>query len=297
MFRQSISQSQQQILSVDQQQSLQILAFTNQELEAFLNEEYMQNPLLECVRDRESEVIESLDSFYEYASSYKDHYIQYADEDSDRRGDIRAKGPSLLREQLKGQLAIADYTSEEWKLIDYLIDCLDEKGFFIYTADEIASTYGCKPETVEKCLRDLRELEPVGIFSADTSQCLIKQLEARQEKDEILIQIIRDHLPDLLRGNLSTITRALGITTSRCRSCIRRIGELNPRPIMNSEGDKTEYLVPDILVSRERDCWKVVLNDGWMGDYRFNSYYIHMMKTSSDPELKEYFRGKLERAD
>ena len=33
-----------------------------------------------------------------------------------------------------------------------------------------------------------------------------------------------------------------------------------------------------------------------MGEYRFNDYYIHMMQSATDPELKEYFRGKLERA-
>ena len=54
MLQQSISQSQQQLLSVDQRQSLQILAYTNQELDSFLAEEYMQNPLLDCKRDRQS---------------------------------------------------------------------------------------------------------------------------------------------------------------------------------------------------------------------------------------------------
>ena len=93
MLQQNISQSQQQLLSVDQRQSLQILAFTNQELNSFLTEEYLQNPLLDCRRDSQSEIIDSLDGHYESASSYKDHYIRYEDEDSDRRGDIRAREP------------------------------------------------------------------------------------------------------------------------------------------------------------------------------------------------------------
>ena len=33
-----------------------------------------------------------------------------------------------------------------------------------------------------------------------------------------------------------------------------------------------------------------------MGEYTYNDYYIHMMQTASDPELREYFRTKLERA-
>lgn len=130
MLQQNISQNQQQLLSVDQRQSLQILAFTNQELDSFLTEEYLQNPLLDCRRDVQSEIVDSLDGHYESASSYKDHYIRYEDEDSDRRGDIRAREPSSLRQQLIGQLSARHYSSEEWKLVDYLIECLDDKGFF-----------------------------------------------------------------------------------------------------------------------------------------------------------------------
>lgn len=296
MLQQNISQNQHQVLSVDQRQSLQILAYTNQELDAFLTEEYMQNPLLDCKRDRQSEIIDSLDSHYESASSYRDHYIRYEDEDSDRRGDIRAREPSSIRQQLKNQLSIRDYSDEEWKLIDYLIDCLDDKGFFTCSVNEIASACGCSEQIVDKCLRDLKSLEPAGIFSKDISECLLRQLEARNETDQVLIRIISDFIPDLLQGNLSSITRSLGITTAKCRSCIQKIGELNPRPIMNTESGQTEYIVPDILIEREHGRWKVTLNDAWMGEYAYNDYYIHMMRTASDPELKDYFKNKLERA-
>lgn len=296
MLQQNLTQSQQQLLSADQRQSLQILAFNNQELDSFLTEEYLQNPLLECNKDRQSEIIDSLESHYESASSYKDHYIKYEDEDANRRGDIPAAEPSSLRGQLKGQLKTKDYTPEEWTLIDYLINCLDEKGFFHYTPEEIAAASGSPVSSVERCLNDLRKLEPAGIFSSDISECLLRQLEAQNETDEILFKIVTDYLPDLLSGNLSSVTRALGITTAKCRSCIQKIGKLNPRPIMNTEIENTEYIIPDILVIREGNSWVVTLNDGWLGEYRYNDYYIHMMQTATDPELREYFRRKFERA-
>lgn len=296
MLEQNITQSQQQVLSIDQRQSLQILGFNNQELDSFLTEEYLQNPLLECNRDRQSEITDSLDNHYEEASSYRDHYIQYEDEDTDRRGDIKASEPPSLKTQLTGQLRIQDYSAKEWDLIDYLINCLDEKGFFTYSPQEIAETEGCPVEMVERCLNDLKKLEPAGIFSSNIAECLLTQLERQDTKDELLIRIIRDHLDDLLRGNLSSITRSLGITTAQCRSCIRKIGALNPRPIMNAESGSTAYIVPDILISRDGPDWVVTLNDGWMGEYRFNDYYIRMMRTASDPQLKEYFKEKLERA-
>lgn len=296
MLQQKISQTQQQLLSVDQRQSLKILAYTNQELDTFLNGEYLQNPLLECVRERQSDHVESLDSHYETASSYRDAYLRRDERTTDRRTDIRAREPLELQNQLKGQLNIRKYTPQEWKLIDYLIECLDEKGFFNYDTKEIAAASGCPVEMVERCLSDLKKLEPAGIFSKNLSECLLAQVRAAHEQDKVLIRIISDYLEDLLRGNLSTITRSLGISTAECRRCIQKIGQLNPRPLMNTESSRTEYIIPDILVTFEDNSWKVVLNDSWLGEYSYNDYYIHMMQTTSDPELKEYFREKLERA-
>ena len=296
MLQQNISQKQQQLLSVNQRQSLQILAYTNQELDTFLTGEYMQNPLLECVRERQSDHVESLDSHYESASSYRDHYLRWEDEDSDRRRDIRAREPLQMRSQLKGQLNIREYTDQEWKLIDYLIECLDDKGFFNYDTEEIAAASGCPVEMVDHCLSDLKKLEPAGIFSKDLSECLLAQLKAAHEQDPVLYRMISDHLPDLLHGSLSTVARSMGISLAECRRCIRRIGQLNPRPIMNTESAMTEYIIPDILVTYENNSWKIVLNDSWLGEYRYNDYYLHMMQTASDPELKKYFRTKFERA-
>lgn len=65
---------------------------------------------------------------------------------------------------------------------------------------------------------------------------------------------------------------------------------------MNTESGRTEYVIPDVLISRENNKWKITLNDSWMGEYTYNDYYIRMMQTATDPELKEYFRTRLERA-
>ena len=65
---------------------------------------------------------------------------------------------------------------------------------------------------------------------------------------------------------------------------------------MNMPGSHTEYIIPDILVSREKDEWRISLNDSWMGEYKCNGYYIRMMQDTKDPELRAYFQQKLERA-
>ena len=40
--------------------------------------------------------------------------------------------------------------------------------------------------------------------------------------------------------------------------------------------------------------WTVSLNDKWAGNISINEFYVHMMETAQDEELKNYFEEKLE---
>ena len=74
------------------------------------------------------------------------------------------------------------------------------------------------------------------------------------------------------------------------------MNEYLENPMLEIQKDDTEYVVPDILIARQNGQWEVTLNDGWMGEYRYNDYYIRMMEETKDPELQAYFRERLERA-
>ncbi len=287
---------QKQTLSARQLQSLQILSYTNQELENFMTDEYLENPMLDNSVDKQDEMIKDLEQLYEKGTSYKDHYLQWEDEDSDRKSDLPAREPDEIYGYIMGQLHRKDYSDDEWTLMGYLVQCLDEKGFFDHDLDVVARALGRGTEIIERCLERLKELEPVGIFSRDISECLIRQLEAAGNTDEKLIRLIRYHLDDVLKGQISSVSRDLHLSTARIKEYIHMIGQLDPRPIMNMPGTHTEYIIPDILVSREKEEWRISLNDSWMGEYKCNGHYIRMMQDTQDPELRAYFQQKLERA-
>ena len=298
MFDNTLTLEQRQILSVKQIQSLEILSYTNQELEDFLLNEYLENPMLENALDKQNDMMKDLEQIYEKGLSYKEHCIQWEEDDVNRRGDIRAKEPEEMTDILLSQLHRKDYNDTEWKLMGYLIQCLDEKGFFTYEVSEIAEVLGYQEHTVDKCLEILKGLEPVGIFSRDLSECLQKQLKNKGINDEKLNLIVDQYLTDILAGRIGVVSRNLKLSTAKIKEYIHFIGSLNPRPIINiqSDTDTVQYLVPDILVSLEKGSWLVRLNDQWMGEYKYNEYYMRMMQESQDESLKEYFKAKLERA-
>lgn len=287
---------QKQTLTARQMQSLSILAYTNQELGNFLTNEYLENPMLECTSDKEDEMIVELEQMYEKGISYKEHYIKYEDEECSRAGDVRSREEYETEAFILGQLRETDYSRDEWQLMGYLVKCLDEKGFFTYEAESIARVSGFGEEMVVKCLGILKNLEPAGIFSRDITECLLKQMEFKGIEDKKLITLVESYLSEILEGHISVVSRKLNLSTAKVRQYIHEIGRLNPRPLMNSPMEESEYIVPDILVSLEKGGWNIQLNDRWMGEYRLNEYYIHMMQDSKEEELKQYFREKLKRA-
>lgn len=292
----SLLVEQKQTLSLGQVQSLNILVLNNQELENFLMNEYLENPMLENSSDKENEMFTDLEKMYEKGSSFREQYLNNPEEEEKSRNDVQAKTENFLKEYLQNQLDRSSCTDRTWEIYEYLIDCLDDKGYFTYETEELAENSGYLKEELDSCLETLKELEPVGIFSANLAECLEKQLRVNGVEDEKLFELLRNYILELMNGQIGTISRKLGISTVQVKAYIHLIGSLNPRPVMDIQKDDTEYVVPDILISRQGEQWEVTLNDGWMGEYRYNDYYIHMMEKSQDPELQAYFKERLERA-
>lgn len=286
---------QKQTLSGAQIQSLKVLEYTNQELDAFLQTEYLENPLLETSMDRQEETMQNLEKFYEKGSEYSGEHVRENDDDVDRRGDVRAKEQWPRERMVMEQLPHGRYSREERKLIRYLVGCLDDSGYFSCNVEDIVKTSGYDAAMIERCLEELKGLEPAGIFAKDLSECLILQLKRAGVEDLKLYEMAERYLDEILHGHISQVTRQLHISTAKAKEYMQILASLNPRPLAG-EGRETPYIVPDILVMREGGSWKVELNDRWMGEYHLNDYYVHMMETAQDQELKEYFSEKLRRA-
>lgn len=289
---------QSHILSQNQIQSLELLAMDSVTLNEFMYNEHLENPVLE----RKVTSDASFESYSERMQMYKniaDSTVVYNGKRSgedDYDYELPGKKTDSLRELIVGQLMEEDFAYEESALTDYLIELLDENGFFSVPIEEVARKSGKSTETVRRCLQNLRELEPCGIFSENLTECLLYQLEQKGILNEELELIIREHLEDIATGKIKNITRALKISTIKTREYIACIRALNPRPLSGLTAGETMYLVPDIILSKEGGQWNVSLNDKWIEDYHISDFYLNMMEKSVDEQLREYFREKIERA-
>ncbi len=196
-----------QILCQSQIQSLEILAMDAIELEEFLQNEYMSNPLLDCNLDGSvpsgmGEDIRWFDDDKRKRRSRGDE-----DEDFDSRDNLAAPDADYLKRYLLSQIEMNAFTNEEWGLADYLVDCLEDDGFFRMSAGEAAELTGMTEDAVEKVLARLKDLEPFGVFASGLSECLLKQLEVMGEEDEGLKLVVDKYLPEISEGKISVISR------------------------------------------------------------------------------------------
>lgn len=254
-------------------QSLEILTLTNIEVQELLEQEYQENPMLEHRGNNSSVYEEPLHCAREIAAEDENVY-----------------------DEILMQLNRSDYTAQEWKVIEYLTSCLDEKGYCREEPKDVAEILKVDDRIVRKCLTTLRGLEPAGIFSASLEQCLIWQVRMAGIKDSILEEIIEKYLPDVCEGNIGMITRRLNVSAAQVGSYMQLIRKLNPIPLMGYKKRETEYIHPDIVCRRKEGQWEIKLTDDWTANYFLSDYYLKLYMECSDEELRQYLKKKLERA-
>lgn len=291
-----VKTEQKQILGQAQIQSLEILAMDTLELESFLQNEYMNNPLLEHTSNQEMH-----SSVEAYTAAYVNPYTgsNYIFDKEDERDEGRtfvAPNRDYLKDYITSQLDIQHFSKREWRLIQFLIDCLEDDGFFKMEVEEVCKLTGEKRETVKEMLAVLRDLEPYGIFSGNLQDCLIKQLEMMGIQNSELNLMISDYLKEISEGRISVISRNLNLSTAQVRKYIAIISKLNPKPLSGLQGSEVSYIVPDIIFDKKEHEWEVQINDNWFGEYSINDYYVKMMQSTKDTELLAYFHKKLERS-
>ena len=285
-----VSLQTKQTISQVQMQSLNILAMSMTELQEYLQKEEIENPLVEySVYEQERDVSVS---YREYDRFYSGSSNQEHRETNLYEGE--GSSPSI-EDMIVSQLSWNGRDENEKRIVEFCIQSLDQSGYLTILPHEIASVLKVDECDVEQVLAELKELEPRGIFSADLEECLALQVQG-MDQEELLLRIIREHLNDVAEGRISSISRALKLSSADVRKLLQVIKKLNPRPLNGYGEERTQYIFPDILFRYQDGQWTISLNDKWTGSFGINSFYLQMMETAQDAELKAYFEEKLRRA-
>lgn len=279
-----------QILSQVQMESLNILSMSVTELQEFLQNEEIENPLIEYSADGRPT---------EMPVAYRDSDRFYGSRSGDDSGDQELyqieDGTESVEELIYPQLPWKEMGDKERAIVDFCVQSLENSGYLLVSAEEIAEALSLPVSLTEEVLGRLKMLEPRGIFASRLEECLLLQIKG-MEKEELLSRIISGHLKDIAEGRISAISRELKLTSMEVRKLIQVIKGLNPRPLNGYGRERAQYIFPDILLSCQNGQWTMEFNDRRVGNVQINEFYVRMMETAQDQELKNYFEEKLKRA-
>src|SRR6266480_1264895 len=267
--------SQHLTLTPQLQQSIRLLQLSTVELNQEIDRMLMENPALER-EDAEGEpAAPDTDWSADIASSWRG-----PDDDDEGDRSFTAPDTPTLRDHLRGQLSLTNLGDRDRAFVQLLIDALDEDGYLTQPLEEIAALLPAEadPEELGIALRHLQNLEPAGVGARSPGECLALQLRIMPDEParRLALDIVEKHLELLASRDYTRLKNLTGAGDEALRAAQRLIQALNPRPGAAYAKVETRYVIPDVIVRKQRGVWRASLNPDAMPRLRINRLYAEL---------------------
>ena len=315
--------SQRLILTPSLQQAIKLLPMTTLELVDMLNQELVENPLLEEVQAEEQQqtdaaakvekadpdpqpVTEKQDTWDD--ADYEYFFGDYLDDGYRPRVPREVKELPPIENTLATVSSLADHLM--WQLMvrtddqllrdigTAIIGNLDEDGYLVASISEIAAM-GNWPETeVERVLSLVQEFDPVGVAARDLRECLLLQLRHLELGNSPSEVIVREHLRLLQNRQVPELARRLEMSIDELKDHIEIIRHLDPKPGNRHNPSQSQYVIPDVYVTKVEDQYAAVLNEEGLPQLRISPVYRRMLdkNTRNSDETRTYVKEKFRSA-
>ncbi len=286
------------LLELDEEMEMELEEEIDEEgatdLDEDTDDEAEEEPENDAMDDFEKEEID-----WESILNDEDNYeFKMPKDDSAEVFDRPEVAQTTLPEHLLSQLNMLPLSEDEIMIGEYIIWNINEHGYLSYDADLIASNLDVDREEVEKVLKIIQQFDPVGIGARTLQECLLIQMEEFDPNDEIAIDILRDHFEDFTNKRYEKITKKMDLTLDDIRRVIEVVTKLNPKPGEGYVLLHQNVIVPDLVVEKEDDEFKISMNDWNIPHLRINNSYKKLLlnKKKSSKETRDYIRQSLESA-
>ena len=321
-----------QKLSPQQIQFIKLLQVPTIELESRIEEELEINPALEEGNEQEETQQES--SFDEDINEREgddndinlDEYLKHDDfagykmqgddfSDDEDRGDMPIVSGTSLNDLLMSQVGFLRLDEHQTVIAQQLVGSIESDGYIRRELKAIVNdlAFGQNVETdfdeVEEILRKIQTFDPPGIGARDLKECLILQLERKDDLDnEVIIarQIIEECFEEFTKKHYDKIAKKLNIDEETLKEVIHLITKLNPKPgsAANTSLNRVQYVIPDFILTNDNDKLHIALNARNAPELRVSRTYCDMFDTydkskTKDKKMKEtitFVKQKLDAA-
>ena len=304
------------------QQSVRLLQLSTLELQQEIQEALYTNPLLDL--DEDSTDAQSEDSNPTAAESRAEdtaaEVITTESQETEYQSLSRSGGsvneefvepndtsPETLQDYLLWQLNLTPFSDLDRTIGEAFIDALDQDGFLTSSIDDILQTVADEVSDeddtldLDDCLAVLHRIQkfdPPGVAAIDLPNCLKIQLDLLPEDTEHLALahlIVEEYLPLVTDGDLPVLVKRTRKSEKDVLGALALLRSLNPRPGSGYSADRTNYIVPDIVLTKSKGAWKVSLNSESHPKLKLTEQYSNVLQNGNSDD-KDYVREKLQEA-
>ena len=211
-------------------------------------------------------------------------YSRGEDEDWDRYERYAGAGESL-RDHLYWQMRLTPFDDRELAIATSIIDAIDESGYLTLSLAEICQglrdEFTVTPAEAETVLKRVQHFDPQGVGARNPAECLLLQLEVLPADTPWLAEarcLVEQHLALLADHDFIALMRRLKVSREALQGIIGLIQSLDPHPGARLSNVAPQYVVPDVLVYRNRNVWRVELNPDSTPKLRINARYAALMR-------------------
>ncbi|HEY0664571.1 MAG TPA: RNA polymerase factor sigma-54 [Gallionella sp.] len=214
--------------------------------------------------------------------------IRSADDEDDNYPE-QAAVQENLRAHLHKQLTTSTLDENDRKVVGMLIETLDENGYLSQDLQELAemlpAELGITLDDLETALVQLQHLDQPGLAARNLGECLALQLKALPEdtpQRDLAVRLVSQHLDLLAAHDFTGIKRKLHCSDDELRIAQQLITGMNPKPGAEYGQTVADYVIPDVIVEKHKDKWRVRLNTEAMPKLRVNQLYANILQQRDD---------------
>ncbi len=300
-------------------QSLELLQVPLLELRTLVQQEMEQNPTLEdqpleadhleveqgtsdVEKAVDDEIDDEFDKLIQLDDEWRDYFSQQAGSGRRSREDEEKRQyfldslsqPESLQQHLMDQLALAELEDEDQQIGELIIGSIDDDGYLMTPAEDLAATTGYDPVRVREILAMIQEFDPIGVGASDLKECLMLQLNRLGHIDTLPVKIVETHLKELGARKYQDIARAMKTGMDDIEAAARFISTLEPKPGRRFSSEATSYVIPEVIVQEIKGEYVVTLTNEQLPHLHISNHYRKLMEDeSTTAEVKSYIREKV----
>jgi RNA polymerase sigma-54 factor len=316
MLTQKLQQKLQQKLSPQQIQLMKLLQVPTIALEQRIKQEIEENPALEDgsdpdeieefadIADDSSETDDTQDDEFDLEDYLDDdelpdyrYKVNNQGRDEDEKSVPYASGKTF-HDIVYSQFHLKEITERQRIIGDFIIGNLDDSGYLNRDleamVDDFAFTqnFMTDVEEIEEVLKIIQSLDPPGIGARNLQECLLIQLERKDQSNQAVknaIMLIKRFFLEFSKKHYSRIIKRAGISEDELKEAIEEIMKLNPKPgnSLNESIKVNHYITPDFIITNEDGELRLTLNSRNAPELHVSRSYKEMFEAYSKSGKKD----------